>query len=669
MTRFFALGAVVLGALSTSCGGTPPPQAPAAPGPQAPVAAPPPPADLSEVPAPASLVVSGRLAKLSASLGTVHGWTKLPMPQSEQVTELLTSEPVGPIVDLDRPIDFAVAIVGSGAKMKDLTAVSAAVKDPDKVKAALSERYKLVPGDNGALLIQGLGKPKGRDEDEDGDDDGKAGGGEPEAARSCELAPAFGDAPVRIVCGFSPKALTDLAPWLTRTATRAASTADLHVDVRMAPLKATIAEQRRLLAMILGGVVGGRMGLGSLRELALAVGNDAADFASDLDGASVDVTLADAGAQAQLAVKLAGNASAIGRVITAHPERSGPAPAAFWQLPADADFAGFSRGIDEAELARGRDLVLRVVADALSDLGLKEVDRKPLVDALGKIVTPSAMVYGSGVDVPEVRSAIAAQRAAGGKPEAERAASKREVAEALLGWRVLEVDEPSARIAGALKELSAAISRPSVVAAIKAHDKDAVPPSFRAAPVAKAAALPAGAQHYVLELHAGEHHAAAHLGAKPPKPADKKPAAPAKPLQVHVFVVPDGQRTWIAVGGDEAITAARLAATLGSGGEKLGSRADLASLKDARIGSGGFLTARGLPEAAQQASLLANGGTWGASDVFDEAAQMPHQGLTPIVFSTTVQAGASPATVVARLQVPRDAIEDVVTTVLRHGGF
>jgi hypothetical protein len=160
-----------------------------------------------------------------------------------------------------------------------------------------------------------------------------------------------------------------------------------------------------------------------------------------------------------------------------------------------------------------------------------------------------------------------------------------------------------------------------------------------------------------------------HVGAKPPKPADKKPAAPAKPLQIHVFVVPDGARTWIGIGGDEAITAARLAATLGSAGEKLGARADLAALKDARIGSGGFFTARGLPETAQQVSLLGNAGAWGASEVFDEAAQMPHQGLSPIVFTTAIQAGATPATVVARIQVPRDAIEDVVTTVLKHGGF
>src|SRR5580704_19702238 len=82
-------------ALLAGCGGgAPPPQAP----PPAPTAAPvaaAPVYDLSAVPQPAGLVVSGRVAKLSASLAAVHGWTQLPMPKSEQVSELLTTEAVG----------------------------------------------------------------------------------------------------------------------------------------------------------------------------------------------------------------------------------------------------------------------------------------------------------------------------------------------------------------------------------------------------------------------------------------------------------------------------------------------------------------------------------------------------------------------------------------------
>src|ERR1700727_2477621 len=101
-------------ALLAGCGGgAPPPQAPPPAPSVAPVAAAPP-ADLSAVPPPAGLVVSGRVARLSASLAAVHAWTQLPMPKSEQVSELLTTEAVGALVDMDRPIDFAVSVSGSG---------------------------------------------------------------------------------------------------------------------------------------------------------------------------------------------------------------------------------------------------------------------------------------------------------------------------------------------------------------------------------------------------------------------------------------------------------------------------------------------------------------------------------------------------------------------------
>jgi hypothetical protein len=648
----------------TGCGeSAPPPQTPAMAKPAAPPP-PPAPADLSPVPEPATLVVTARFAKLSASLATAHGWTKLPMPQSEQITELLTSEAVGPVVDLDQPIDFAVAVTGSGAKMKDLTAVSAAVKDPEKVKTMLAERYKLVPGDNGVLLIQGLGKPTRptADEDSDGTPDPVDG----ETARTCELAPAFGDAPVRLVCAVSPKALGELGPWLTRTATRATGTSDLHVEVRMKPLQPTINDQKRLIGMILGSVLGGRLGLSGLRDLAVALGGDLADFAGDLDGASADVTLGDAGVQLSAALKLSGSTSALARFATSHPERSGPAPAAFWQLPGDADVAMFERGVDEAQLARGRDLVLEAIGGALGESGVKDADRKAVVDALAKLVSPSAMVYGSGIDVDAVHKALATEKGLTVQSEpAEKEEAKRQTIEAFLGWRVIELDEPSTGMASGLRELAAAIGRPSIGAAYRDKLKDAVPPALRSQPVQRSAGLPAGAQHYVLELHTLERKAPPPPRPGKPPPAAKKPLGPLKPLLVHLFLVPDGHRTWLAVGGDEAVIASRLAMTLGSGGDKLAAHATLAPLKDASVGAGGFLTARGLPEAAEQGPLVFTGATWVAKEAFEEAAQMPHQGLTPILFSWTAQAGGA----TARVSLPKDAIEDAVATILRRGGF
>ncbi|HEY6460600.1 MAG TPA: hypothetical protein VIY73_10635, partial [Polyangiaceae bacterium] len=212
--------------------------------------------------------------------------------------------------------------------------------------------------------------------------------------------------------------------------------------------------------------------------------------------------------------------------------------------------------------------------------------------------------------------------------------------------------------------------RPSIAAAYREKLKDSVPPSFKAAPLGKAA-LPAGAQHYVLELHSIDRKAAPPPRAEPGKPAPpaRRPAGPEKPLLIHVFVVPDGGHTWLGVGGDESVAAAKLVAAMGTAGDKLGSRGDLGQLKTGSSGGGGFLTVRGLPEAVQQGQLLLAGMDWRAIETFEEASQLPHQGMTPIVFTSTPQAGGPPRVVASRIVVPRDAIEDIVALVLKHGGF
>src|SRR6185312_414626 len=137
---------------------------------------------------------------------------------------LLAGEKLGPLVDLDQPVDFAVGVSG-GAHLSATVAVSAGLRDPDAAKATLGEHYKLTPGPNGVLAIEGLGKPKGhhgkgkKDEDEDEDDD--------DSGHPCELAPAYGASPTRIVCGLDTKSLAELGPWLTRTAVRAQSVAEI----------------------------------------------------------------------------------------------------------------------------------------------------------------------------------------------------------------------------------------------------------------------------------------------------------------------------------------------------------------------------------------------------------------------------------------------------------
>ena len=175
--------------------------------------------------------------------------------------------------------------------MRAQVAVSAGIKDIDAAKAALSDRFKLAPGENGALLIQGVGRRSSHEGGDESDSDGDEGD-----HRACELAPAYGAAPMRIVCGMDAKSLGDLGPWLTRTAPRLPSTSDFHVDVRMQPLKGTISGFKRMFSVVAGGVLGEPSGVPGLRDAAISLGTDLVDFVLDLEKVSVDVQLSDAGA-------------------------------------------------------------------------------------------------------------------------------------------------------------------------------------------------------------------------------------------------------------------------------------------------------------------------------------------------------------------------------------
>jgi hypothetical protein len=313
--------------------------------------------------------------------------------------------------------------------------------------------------------------------------------------------------------------------------------------------------------------------------------------------------------------------------------------------------------------------MLKVVGDELGEEDMKDADRKAVLDALGKVASTAPMAYASGLDLAAVRKALAAEKAIGGAPDSpERLEAKRVAAEALLGWRLFAVEEPATKDSAALKEVAAAWARPGIAAAYRAKNKSAVAPAFRAAPLPKGASLPAGTVHYVLELRLIEAGRGSGLSkAKPEeKDAAKKAAAPPKRLTIHCFVVPDGGRTWIALAGDEALAVAKVNATLGTGEAKLSSRAELARLKSGPVGAGGFFTLRGLAETATFSALLSALGA--TAEGLDEATQMPGQGMVALPFSVTAQAGSPPATQTT-LEVPRGAIEDVVTALLRHGAF
>jgi len=644
-------GGILVACATATCGGAPAaPQAPAVAGPLVAPAPAPLPVDVSAVPEPPGLVITARLAKVSASLGVVHEWTGLPMPQSEQLSEFMAGGPLGPIVDLEQPADLAVATNGKD-DIGALIAVAAAVRDPEAAKALLAEKFKLVPGDNGVITLRPAPpQPNGSGEDGKSDDD----------RHPCELSPAAGAAAMRLVCGLDAASLTALGPWLTRTAPRRPPGPDAHLEMRFGPMKATIGDQWRKLSGLFDVILdGGETSAAAARDLAKAGVSDLAMFFVDLDTIAIDLDLSDSGATLTTTFGIPGAASTLSRLLLANADKNGPPSAPFWQMPADADVALFNRGHDANDYARGRDLVLRVVADALATDGIVERDRHAIVDALSELATPAPMAYASGIDSGAVGKALSAKRALGdGADAVERAEAGRAEAEALLGWHVLESDQPPAGLVDAIKALALAWSRPGVQSVYRAKMK-APPPSLRSAPMpVKKAGWPAGAQHFVLE---------AFLPAFRPAKGAKGRVGTGKPFVVHVVVIPDGTRSWVGFGGDPLLVASKVTDAASGTGNGLASRADLADLKGATLGSGGFISAGAIGELVAEGCSLATDDTAPADTFFDEVAQLPHQ-ADPIDFSLTARPGKPPSSA-AVLHLSKGTIQGAVAGILRHGGF
>jgi hypothetical protein len=576
------------------------------------------------------------------------------MPPSEQITEIIADEALGAIIDLDQPINFAMAVSGVGARLTTAIAVSGAVRDFEQAKATLAETHKLTPGDNGALLIQEAKRPHragGVDDDAKPDQD--------DDSHPCELAPAYGAATTRLVCGWDSKALASLGPWLTRGATRETSTVDAHVDVHVQPLRPTIAAEKRLFSILLGSMLGGGLGPSGARDFTQALGGDVADFANDLDTLSLDVALSDPGAAGTMTLKFSGTSSAMARVALANADRNGPPPPAFWQMPGDADFAFFDRGIDANELARGRDLALKIVSDKLAEDGVKDADAHAIVDALGKMVSPAPLVFASGIDADGALKALAAEGALRGSGDATaRRDASRASAKALLGWRVVEVDEAATARIDAMKALALALARPGVDAAMHAKAGASLP-KVVVAHAPKDGGLPKDTQHFEVDVPLPETSASSSAKGK------TRAVTPAKPMAIDLYIVPDGARSWIGV-GDGALLVSKMTAALAGSGDTLRARPELSVLKDASLGAGGFFTGRGVAETGEQMAAIAGGDSSHDADLFESMGQFPHQGVTPIPFSLTAQPGGS-GTVVLTLQVSRGTVDDLLVAILKHG--
>jgi hypothetical protein len=627
--------------------------------------------DVSPVQEPADLVVTAHLTKPSQDVAVVGGWTSLPMPGADDVADIVTDLDVGSLIDLDAPIDVAVAVQGHGQHIKPVFAVALGVRagaSPGSLPHVKSSSLG-----NGIFKLQprSTPKPDAQDSDDDGDDD--------DGSKSCQVVPAFGSSATRLICGSSDGAVTALGPYLARTATRATFNSDLHVEARLDPLRSTIEQARMALPMLLNGLIN-QPGLAGTHDLLNAAIGDVVDASLDLDRLKIDAMLADPAATAKVTVSFRDTHSLIAHLAVAHPERADAPPATFWHLPGDAKHAFFGRGIDSKDLEHPRDLVVDAISKSLDTQGLAAPDRAAVADDVQQsfALLGSPFVSASGFEPPAAPSDSAKKD---DKKKTDKAATREERREnaAKGAWALWGFEMPIAKVASVGKSYAATLKRPGVAKLLKTAMPEGVPsPTFNVAPVNAKLGLPKDSVHFTLSVvQASEDQGnVAELSGpvgiaggkgKPAKAPAPKKVKLDKPYVLHFYFAPDSGRTWIGFGADENVIAShiKLAMSTSADPNTLQTRAGLDDLKNAKVGSGGFITLRGALSPSPLEPILKTR-DHDMDRILGRLGGAPQKGDTPIpIYSRSIAPdGAGAGSVEVTMKLPRESVRDMVAAAI-----
>jgi hypothetical protein len=616
------LGVALLAGCASSLPPAPPP--PVAP---APLPPPLPPPVVTAVPDPDGLVVFARVKNLAAANKVVWGWAGLPeVDISELVKGVIDGAmhgkegaSVAAMVDVTQPIDMAVSFE---AKLppKGLVAAALALKSLDAAKSALSLSYELVPGDDGVIRL--IRRAATSDATTKTDDD----------SRACELAPSAGKAAYRLICGDSGDALKSLGPYLARTTPRIDIPADVHLEARARPL-ASYGTLARLEAPKL---ITGIWGLSATTEpatldLVNAVIGDFFDYVTDLDVMAYDGFIDPAAAKLTMRTTFRSQTSLMAELAAGHPERADVPPPSFLRLPEDVDFASFSRGLDDAEMRRARDLATAAAREQLVKYKMPAADARALTDAFKATIRPAGGLVAHGL--------------AGD-----------------TSYWIFERDETSDAWGKGLTGLMTALARPGVGKWFaQTLSSGAKLPTWVSAP--PIGGLPRGSTHNVLTVYVPAELTSKSLGAKATKAGAHDVT---KATAIHVVVVPDGGRAWVGLSTEVSVLKAKLGAIASppGGGSSLGDRAvpmGLAGFKETRMTSGAFLTIRAILALVRQSLPDADAGEGAKWDAVMKG--LPAKGSTPMTLVSTSLAPTADnpgGTHLSEVTVPADAIRDAV---------
>jgi hypothetical protein len=514
---------------------------------------------------------------------------------------------LGGLVDVDRPVYLVVT---------EDKRVALSIDVVPGMAAKVAGQFRLAPGDDG-----GFHAPPGVT--------GPAKG----APFACEVVRAAASG-FRLVCGGDLAAVRALSPMLAEM-TADPNGPDVHVEIPADALRNAVGPQAAAARSTAPHSASFRAGE--------AIGQGfVSDFVGDLDAVALDASLA-TDLTASLSFRFHSDASPTVHALAGHPGHTAAASPAFWRLPADATMAFFTAGAVAEDLAPLKTVVLDGLAAGLKESVCPEESRYLDTRFRALLFTGGPLVVGVGNDLPVLERALEKTRGGAKESDSTKQAARGGALHALAGWVLVEVDEPGERWTAALREISLADAK-FAGCTLPAPPEVAEPmKSTTTAPAVTASwHLPAGT------LHLADRHT----------PRKDAPAGTRRGYTSHVYVVPDGDRTWIAMGEDEATLVAHLKVALrGARAETLEARSGLESLRGASLG-GGFLTVQGVKV------FGAGRGDDAKDERFEEAREslkvvraLPSHGTTPYPFTWR----GAPLEIATDVRLPVQTILELVS--------
>ncbi len=511
--------------------------------------------EFAAVPAPKDLWLAIHLARPVDTLHALHPIiASVPVFQQRSLADFYVSLAFGwadaDIVDLDLPID--IAAINDASDGTNAVVALALKRDPATLDL-LQERFEITTA-NGVRRL----RPKGPHTHE--------------GPMECILAASWGIATERIICSSSARARSLLVPYLTRTMPRLENVSDIHFEVLRIP-----AESKRRK----GDPDDDDPVPGSDDPRRLFAGNALMTLAGEVSGISGDLRFTNGEAALTAQARFTNAKSPLARALLSQATPAGPPPGAWSRLPPDVMFGLAARGARSEDLVPLRDGAVdafrkHMIADAFT-----AADVQSPLDALSSIaLTGGPLVFAGGFD------RTLADKELGQYVQLTSTAQATESARAKArlagtGYYLAAVEEPAAKWIDAFKRFAAfdqkfATKKPGPVSV---QDAERFTHSLHIVP--SAATLPRGTLHLEDRVR--------------PNPLYRlHDRSDDLAHTTHVFIAPEGSRTWIAWGEREALVTEKLRFVTSAPASNATPSKAVDTLNRATLSSGGFITFAGL---------------------------------------------------------------------------